>query len=328
MHTPPFAVRAISQLAPPSLAESDWLWHGYLARGNVTLLTSVWKAGKTTLLAGLARALGSGTPFLGRPCTTASVLIVTEESERHWAARQRSIPNGANVQLVIRPFPKRPTPDQWDGLVRQAEGLRRDGKLDLLAVDPLASFIPGRSESDPATLLDLLTPLRRLADTGVAVLVLHHPRRERSAEGHTARGGGVLLGFVDVILELHPCGHLPSDANRRRLVGQSRLPDTPRQLAYEWTPGTPDFREVADPQLARFRDNWETVRTILAGREAPATHKELLADWPADWAANRPPLSPSQLYDWLSRAAAEGWVERTGSGTRSDPFRFRLPEGE
>jgi hypothetical protein len=27
----------------------DWLWDGYLARGSVTLLTSQWKTGKTTL---------------------------------------------------------------------------------------------------------------------------------------------------------------------------------------------------------------------------------------------------------------------------------------
>jgi AAA domain len=32
-------------------APLSWLWHGYLAAGNVTLLTSQWKSGKTTLLA-------------------------------------------------------------------------------------------------------------------------------------------------------------------------------------------------------------------------------------------------------------------------------------
>ena len=29
---------------------ADWLLHGFVARGNLTLLTSLWKAGKTTLL--------------------------------------------------------------------------------------------------------------------------------------------------------------------------------------------------------------------------------------------------------------------------------------
>jgi hypothetical protein len=28
----------------------DWLWYGLLATGNLTLLTGLWKLGKTTLL--------------------------------------------------------------------------------------------------------------------------------------------------------------------------------------------------------------------------------------------------------------------------------------
>ena len=34
-----------------------WVWDGVLARGDLSLLTGVWKTGKTTLLAGLLRAL-------------------------------------------------------------------------------------------------------------------------------------------------------------------------------------------------------------------------------------------------------------------------------
>jgi hypothetical protein len=122
------------------------------------------------------------------------------------------------------------------------------------------------------------------------------------------------------VLELHRCGGLNSDSCRRRLVGLSRLPDTPRQLVYEWTPGTPDFRLVDDPPLTRFRENWETVRAILDARRTAATHKELLADWPTD----RLPPSPSLLYEWLGRAVSEGLVTRSGNGTRAEPFRFFL----
>lgn len=320
-----FDLLPMDQLEPArTVTADDWLWHGYLGRGNITLLTSVWKSGKTTLLAGIIRALGAGEPFLGRPCVLASSVVVSEESPAHWAERTRAIPVGPRARLVSRPFAGRPTPEQWDELVRQAEALRQADKLDMLAVDPLASFLPGRSESDPGTLLDLLQPLRRLAEAGVAVLILHHPRKQAADEGSTARGSGALLGFVDVILELHRPGTLGSDACRRRLVGFSRRPETPRSLVYEWVPGTPEFREVADPLAARFRENWTALQAILESRQAPATHKELLADWPAD----REPPSASQLYQWLGRAADEGLVQRFGSGTKSDPFRFRLPRAD
>jgi hypothetical protein len=36
--------------------DTGWVWDGVLARGDVSLLTGVWKSGKTTLLAGLLHA--------------------------------------------------------------------------------------------------------------------------------------------------------------------------------------------------------------------------------------------------------------------------------
>lgn len=42
-----------------------WLWHGYLAPGNITLLTSQWKTGKTTLLSVLLARLKEGGTLAG-----------------------------------------------------------------------------------------------------------------------------------------------------------------------------------------------------------------------------------------------------------------------
>jgi hypothetical protein len=300
---------------------TDWLWHGYLARGSLTLLTSLWKAGKSTLLTGVLQRLGSGDAFLGHACAPARALVVSEESRDHWAERLRTIPVGPHARLMARPFLARPTPSAWNELVDEALERRAAGELDLFVVDPLASFLPGRSESDPGTLLEMLQPLQRLAATGAAVLLLHHPRRQASDEGSTARGSGALLGYVDIILELHRLSPLESDACRRRLIGLSRNAQTPRRLVYQWDPATGAFTDPGDPSAARFRDNWEQLRAILARRTVAATHHELLQDWPADGA--KP--SASLLYDWLNRAAEEKLVRREGQGRRNDPYRYRLP---
>ncbi|MBX9626840.1 MAG: AAA family ATPase, partial [Gemmataceae bacterium] len=100
--------RPLDRLLPDPAAPApgaDWVWDGYLARGNLTLLTSRWKAGKTTLIAGLLRALGAGTPFLGRPVAAGHAVVLSEESPEHWAARGRAIPAGPHARLVSRPFP-------------------------------------------------------------------------------------------------------------------------------------------------------------------------------------------------------------------------------
>ncbi len=318
-----FAPKSILEigLRGPS-AGTQWLWHGYLARRNITLLTSVWKSGKTTLLAGLLHHLAKDGTFLGRACTASNVLVVTEEADEHWIERQRRIPLGTNVQLLSRPFRSNPTPDHWQQLATYAQAHAASGQLDLLVVDPLSTFLPGRSEADAGTLLNFLHPLRNVALAGAAVLVLHHPRKGHSAEGHAARGSGVLTGYADTLLELHRFGSMNSDNNRRRLTGVSRWPETPPQLIYEWDVGTPVFRVLDDPELLRFRDNWEAVNAILAKRTGAATHRELLDDWPADLVA---PSAP-QLYRWLNQAMDLGWVVRTGQGTKGSPYGFALPK--
>src|SRR5439155_22333220 len=113
---------------------------------------------------------------------------------------------------------------------------------------------------------EMLQPLQGLAAAGVAVLVLHHPRKKPSDEGSAAGGGGGLLGFVDIILELHRFGRLQSDERRRRLIGLSRHAETPRQLFYQWE-ATGEFVTIADPSGDCFRDNWDQLRAILAGRK-------------------------------------------------------------
>jgi hypothetical protein len=57
-------------------AEPNWLWRGYLAAGQVTLLTSQWKMGKTTLMAILLAKLNSGGELAGQAVTPARAAIV------------------------------------------------------------------------------------------------------------------------------------------------------------------------------------------------------------------------------------------------------------
>src|SRR5439155_4281794 len=87
-----------------TLETTSWLWDGFLHPGDVTLLTSQWKTGKTTLLCGLLQHLGSGTPFLDLPTRAATAWVVSEEAAAHWAERLKLMPIGPHVQLLARPF--------------------------------------------------------------------------------------------------------------------------------------------------------------------------------------------------------------------------------
>jgi hypothetical protein len=62
----PFRVQFLGT-SEPSAAKIDWLWRGYLAPGQITLLTSLWKSGKTTLLDFLLARQKDGRNLLGLP---------------------------------------------------------------------------------------------------------------------------------------------------------------------------------------------------------------------------------------------------------------------
>ena len=101
-----------------------WLWHGYLAAGNVTLLVGQWKAGKTTLLSVLLARLGAGGVLAGRAVRPGRAVVVTEEAEDLWAERIERLGIGDQVQLLSRPFRGRPTADEWHRLIASPSGGR------------------------------------------------------------------------------------------------------------------------------------------------------------------------------------------------------------
>ena len=110
---PPAAATAVPGLAAPRAAqfaplwdedlqqaaqvEEAWLWRGYLAPGGITLLTSQWKAGKTTLIALLLSRLRDGGELAGLPVRPARVAVVTEESPQQWYRRSQKLHFGGHV---------------------------------------------------------------------------------------------------------------------------------------------------------------------------------------------------------------------------------------
>ena len=302
--------------AAPAAASVEWLWNGFLMPGDIALLTSQWKTGKTTLLSGLLRHLADGKPFLGRATRPARAFVVSEESHAQWGERLRLTPIGPHVELLARPFRGRPTPDEWELLIDRAIG----AKTELFVVDPIASFLPGRSESEATSVLESLQPLLRMTAAGIAVLLLHHPRKKASEIGSSARGSGALLGFVDTSLELSRADRWDMESNRRLIRAQSRRGETPARLAYEWNRATGAFTLTADPRQRQFEENWVAIHALLKERTEGISSREVAEYWPDEGA--RP--NKNAIYAWMNIAFDRKLVRREGQGTRMKPWRYRL----
>src|SRR5262245_19223284 len=75
-----------------SSRETAWLWHGYIALRQITLLTSQWKSGKTTLLSVLLGRMKSGGDLAGSRVAPARAVIISEESPDQWLRRAAKLP--------------------------------------------------------------------------------------------------------------------------------------------------------------------------------------------------------------------------------------------
>jgi hypothetical protein len=301
-------------------AAADWLWHGYLAAGATTLLTSPWKAGKTTLLAALLSWMRDGGTLAGGAVRPGKALVLSEESAAQWNGRRARFAFGPHVCWICRPFRGKPTAEQWRALVAHIDALHQRHGFALLVIDALAEFLPGRAENDAAAVLAALLPLQLLTSAGVAVLLLHHPRKQASADGQWARGSGALTGHVDIVIEMRYFSPASSDDRRRTLLAYSRYGETPRRRVIELSSTGTDYESLGDLADEEYRRGWSVLRLVLEQAAKKLTRTELHEAWPTEEAA---PTAVT-LWRWLERGVAEGTMLRDGKGERNEPYRYWL----
>ena len=306
--------------AGPAVGEGTpipWLWDGYLAAGFITLLTGLWKAGKTTLVAHLLRLLADGGELAGA-VKPARVLVVTEENGGLWRRRRDELGIGDHVHLLPRPFNVRPKLSQWEAFALHVAELVRAESYGLVVCDTLPSFWPVTKENDASEVIAALTPLHTVADAGAAVLLTHHPRKGDAGEGQAARGSGALPGFVDAILELRRFGPDNRDDRRRVITAYSRFDETPPEVVIELRDD--GYRLVGTKADARQTDRLSAIAELLPADLAGVTADELLTSWPETGPAK--PGKRTMQVDLKAGAQSGRWMQ-LGTGTRNDPFRYR-----
>ena len=318
----PFETLTTGQLAADTPARG-WIWDGYLAPGYITLFTSVWKSGKTTLLAHLLAQRNSGGTLAGRAVAAGGTAVVSEESRTQWQDRHARLGFGPNNHFICRPFVTLPSPQQWQELIDHLAELARSEGINLVAIDPLAFFLPAGAEGNAQLLVSALGPLRQLTQAGLAVLLMHHPRKAAAREGMSARGCGALPAAVDVLLEMHRADAGPSNDRQRRLLAFSRDANTQRSVRIELSPDGLAFTCVEEPAVAdEFMQTWPVLRLVLEDARSELTRQQILEQWPSAY----PCPKPVTLWQRLTEAHQRGLILRDGTGHRADPFRYYLPE--
>jgi hypothetical protein len=259
----------------------------------------------------------------GLPVLPGKAAVVSEEAPAHWLGRAEKLGIGNHVCWLCRPFRGKPTPSEWLALLDRLLALRRAHGIALVAIDPLAMFHPGRDENHAGLMLEAMSPLHQLTAEGLSVLVLHHPGRGASRDGHSCRGSGALMGFADILVEMYHVGRVSGDDRRRRLVAFSRFDETPRRLVIELNAEGTDYLCHGAGGDDEFLVNWGPLRAALADAPRKLTRRAVARRWPGG-----PPPPSTSLWRWLDQAVSHGLVCRDGGGRRRDPYRYWLRERE
>jgi len=309
----------------PEAADLNWLWHGYLAPGNITLLTSQAKSGKSTLSAVLLAQRAAGGTLAGRALKPGRTAVVCEEDEPHWRMRRRTLDFGNSTAFFCRPFDgRKPDRNNWTDLLDSIAYLHATHGVDLVIIDPLARFLPVGCENSGDRMLTVLLDLNCLLRRRLAVLLVHHPSKWVAAEGTWARGHGALVGHVDINLEMGFYRPNATDDRRRVLRGFSRYPETPPRLVLEWNAAGTDYLSRGDLPDEDFRENWLLLLPFFQSAPSKLTCRQVRACLPR----GRGSPCEATLWHWLSRAVKQGLLLREGQGHCNSPFLYWLPARE
>jgi hypothetical protein len=274
-----------------------------VAEGAVTLLSAPEKLGKTTLLSLLLDRRRAGGELLGRTVHPGKTILCSEENGVLWDLRQPPLDFGPDL-IFHQPLGNNPTRRHWRRFVDDLDTLSsRQNPFDLVMIDTAVNFMP-LAQRNRRSLRWALSELKLVASFPAGVLILNQSRNVHRP----------LAAFADIVIEMAMPRGLGL-TRRRSFTGVGRYPGTLQTATAELNGEGTDYL-LLDNSAAPHPRLLVTLQTLLTESPTPLSRRALLERWPG--AAPR----PDTLWRTLSRGVERGLFVVSGTGTKTDAFRY------
>jgi hypothetical protein len=283
---------------------TDWIWRGIVAPGRVTQLTGEPRVGKTRFMVALLGHRQHGLPFLGLPTRRGVTIVATDAPARLWRWSLQDAERGGSPIFLIEPSGIPPTDADCDCLVKCALAAQQRSGAALVIIDRLAAFAPAADPAAPPP-IDRVAPLTA---AGLAVLLIDRPSKIIPAPG------------ADIHVELCRLSLTNPSSGRRRLIAYKGFAETPASLRFAMDYTWKLARLLPERTRPAVPAHWPILKQLLEQSPGKLTRNELHARWPA--VPRRP--NKATLWRWLESAWAQGQIDREGTGTTNDSFRYSL----
>jgi putative DNA primase/helicase len=301
-----FSLTSLGDLLAEPEEKVSWLLADKLPAGGISLVSAKPKVGKSTFARCLALAVALGEPFLGCPTAQGPVIYLALEEKRSEVKKHFSDLGATGEEPIHIHCAAAPA-----GAMAELCRIAQEVKPVLVIVDPLFKFLRVRDENAYAEVSNAIEPLLSLArETGAHVMLLHHNgKAERSDAMDAILGSTAIFGGVDTAIII-------KRSDRFRTLQSSQkygvdwpettlvLEETSRSLSLGVERAQADTSRIVEQILDYLRGSDEShtrvdIETHVEGKTA---HKRAA----------------------LKSLTGTGQVTFTGTGSKGDPFLYRI----
>jgi len=197
-----------------------WIVEGIIPEASLSIWYGAPGALKSLILADLAVCVSVGSRWLATPGNPTTTGYATTPGAVMWLdfdngqrrtheriaalARARKLSQAAPIYYASMPEPALNTGDTES--IRALAARLVDRNVRLLVIDNLG-VVAGEAEENTADMQVPMAGLRWLAETGVAVIVLHHQRKSstttaKTRKGESLRGHGSIEAKLDLAIQI------------------------------------------------------------------------------------------------------------------------------
>ncbi|OGY23839.1 MAG: hypothetical protein A2172_05395 [Candidatus Woykebacteria bacterium RBG_13_40_15] len=298
----------LSSLTEDDYLDIDWIWEGFIAKGHITLLSALWKSGKTTLVAELLKAIQEAKPLAGQTTKKVRTLIVTEESKNMWYRRKEDHDLTLDIWIVPRPVNRRLSYIEWVKFINEVLDFAKNEGIELVVLDTISTFWSVTNENDASDVGAALLPLTSVTEEGMGVLMVHHFRKSGGEEGTAARGSGALGSYVDILVDFSRMDKEDPKSTKRVIKTYSRFDETPIEVVLEYL--NDEYVTLGTIKEVRREAKLGVVINILEKKKEGLTVSEIVENWDEDLYGK--PKKKRSVSDYISELLEKGVVVNAG----------------
>ena len=285
-------------LAEPEETQS-WLWDQTLATSSISILVSRPKVGKSTLARSIAVAVATGGQLLGREVAQGTILYLQFSAEGKRSELKQSLER-AKVALDERIWIY--TGPTVESPIDALEAALAHYRPSLVVIDTMIRWVPVSDANDYTEMSRVTEAIATMARmSGSHIMMLHHASKADRDAGDAVLGSTAIYGAVDTLLAMR------SREGRRTLESRQRYGNDMEETVLELDQGTGLLMAAGSLEEVEQRD----VRDAIMGHAQDGMSRQQIVDGVEGKAV--------LISKALRQLVTEGYLERLGAGTRSDP---------